>query len=136
MSSFRNLPLNFQEILSDISKPAAPWKCCRQEERSEPFEGLANWAFTVKNGRSLFPLGAVVPIATNTSVSIEYLGGAYTYDGVFQAFMFSGPGYDVVRWVGRDLIRCRTVWRGDEGSYERASLTLRLSDHGGDDLVA
>lgn len=135
----KNIPVpeQIRHFVAENTDPEFPWNCSWSDERHKPFADLTDSACKAQNGKALFPLGDVVPLATNSPISLKYLGESYSDDGcMFHAFWFSGPGYDVVSWVEDDLSFGRTIWRGDEKAYGVASLTLRLSDHPAEDLVA
>lgn len=137
MSKNSTIPSDFKRILLVTTAPGLPWDCSCADDRQKPFVDLAEGACNVDNGSTKFPVGVAAPLATNTPISVTYLGQSQSDDGCrFHAFLFRGPGYEVVSWVEDDGPRARSIWRGDEKSYEQASLTLRLSDHAAKDLVS
>lgn len=134
----KNIPIdnNFHRFLSERAGPGIVWDLSCSDERHRPFADLAGEVSDINDGIDKFLLGVAVQLATNTPLSLTYLGEFTSDDGgTFHAFLFIGRNFEVVSCVEDDCARSRTVWRGDEGAYDQAALSLLLSDHAAEDIV-
>ncbi len=111
-----------------VPAPLGAWRhdCAKAEWLA--FADAAHEAGDWENGLSILPEGKDVAVTFRGDLFVRYIGGAEGPQGCwYYGFLFTVPEMlEVMAWIEDDGIHARVLWRGDQATFERAALEMKL----------